>query len=154
MIKEKILRDDAMVEIAHHTPKTAKDLGRTRGLSVKVAEGSYGEQLLGAVKRGLDVPDSECPQPEAKPDLPRGLGPVTDLLKVLLKMKSEDADVATKLLASSADIELIAAFGEKSDGPVPDAHFGDACRQHWLIGRGRGFVRARNPGLGHAPEYA
>ena len=113
--RNRILRDDALVEIAHHTPKTAKDLGRTRGLSVKVAEGSYGQQLLGAVKRGLDVPDSECPQPEAKPDLPRGLGPVTDLLKVLLKMKSEDADVATKLLASSADIELIAAFGEKAD---------------------------------------
>ena len=61
------------------------------------------------------MPEAECPQPESKPDLPHGLGPVTDLLKVLLKMKSEESHVATKLLASSADIDQIAAFGEQAD---------------------------------------
>jgi ribonuclease D len=47
--------------------------------------------------------------------LPRGIGPVTDLLKVLLKMKSEDSGVASKLLASAADVEVIAAFGADAD---------------------------------------
>ena len=61
------------------------------------------------------MPGKDCPQPQSKPKLPRGLGPVTDLLKVLLKMKSEDSDVASKLLASAADIELLAAFGEDAD---------------------------------------
>ncbi len=63
--------------------------------------------------------------------LPRGLGPVSDLLKVLLKMTCEESGVARKLVASSADLELIAAFGE--DAKVPALHgwrrevFGDAA---------------------------
>ena len=113
-----VLRDEALVEIAHHMPNTAKELGRTRGLSAKTAEGFYGRHILQAVKRGLAVPDNRCPQPTTKPNLPRGLGPVTDLLKVLLKMKCEEWDVATKLIASSADIEQIAAFGDKANVPA------------------------------------
>ena len=72
-------------------------------------------QILKAIERGLAVPEKDWPVIPAKPDIPRGLGPVTDMLKVLLKMKSEGANVASKLLASSADIELIAAFGEDAD---------------------------------------
>ena len=110
-----VLRDEALVEIAHHTPTTPEQLARTRGLGDKLAHGNYGRKILDGVKRGQAVPDKDCPQPQSKPKLPRGLGPVTGLLKVLLKMKSEDSDVASKLLASAADIELLAAFGEKAD---------------------------------------
>ncbi len=113
--RNRVLRDEALVEIAHHTPKTPEQLARTRGLGDKLAHGNYGRKILDGVKRGQAVPDKDCPQPQSKPKLPRGLGPVTDLLKVLLKMKSEDSDVASKLLASAADIELLAAFGEKAD---------------------------------------
>jgi len=113
--RNRILRDEALAEIAHHTPKDSDQLARTRGLGTKLVNGSYGSQILDAVKKGIAVPDKDCPQPKDKARLPKGLGPVTDLLKVLLKMKSEDSDVASKLLASSADIELLAAFGEDAD---------------------------------------
>ncbi len=116
--RNRVLRDEALVEIAHHTPSSAEQLARTRGLSAKTAHGAMGGELLACVRRGLAVPADQRPQSVAKPQLPRGLGPVADLLKVLLKMKSEDADVASKLLASSADIELIAAFGDAADVPA------------------------------------
>ena len=113
--RNRVLRDEALVEIAHHTPSTPEQLARTRGLGARLAKGEQGQQLLNAVKMGLAVPEGERPQPKLKPQLPRGIGPVSDLLKVLLKMKSEDSDVASKLLASAADIELIAAFGEQAE---------------------------------------
>ncbi len=50
--------------------------------------------------------------------LPGGLGPVTDLLKVLLKMKCEESGAAQKLVASVKDLEMIAAFGEAADVPA------------------------------------
>ncbi len=115
MPRNRIVRDEALVEIAHHTPKDPDQLARTRGLGAKLAKGNYGQQILDAVNKGLAVPDKDRPEPKAKPQLPRGLGPVTDLLKVLLKMKSEDSGVATKLLASAADIELIAGLGADAD---------------------------------------
>jgi len=113
--RNRVMRDEQLVEIAHHTPKSVEQLARTRGLGDKLAHGNYGQKILEAIKIAQDLKDGDCPEPEQKTKLPRGLGPVTDLLKVLLKMKSEDSDVAGKLLASSSDIELIAALGEFAD---------------------------------------
>lgn len=116
--RNRVLRDEAILEIAHHLPKTVADLARTRGLGQRLAEGQAGQALLDAVKTGLAVPDEDCPKPKEKIDLPRGIGPVSDLLRVLLKMRCEDADVAPKLVASSADVEKIAAFGQDADVPA------------------------------------
>ncbi len=116
--RNRVLRDEALVEIAHHAPKTVEDLSRTRGLGRRMAEGKSGEALLAAVKNGLDLPDDACPRLEKREALPRGLGPVTDLLKVLLKMKCEQHEVAQRLLATSDHLEQIAAYGEKADVPA------------------------------------
>ncbi len=113
--RNRILRDEALMEISHHTPSTPADLARTRGLGRRLAEGPAGEAILKAVKRGLDTPKEERPQPKVRRELPRGIGPVSDLLKVLLKMKCEESGVAQKLLASVADVEMIAAFGADAD---------------------------------------
>jgi ribonuclease D len=114
--RNRLLRDEALVEIAAHAPTTPAELGRTRGLQRGIAEGRAGAGILAAVAAGLAVPESEAPQLPERVELPRGLGPVIELLKVLLKMKCEEHDVAQKLVASSADLELIAA---DDDADVP-----------------------------------
>jgi ribonuclease D len=116
--RNRVLRDEALMEIAHHAPKTVDDLARTRGLGRNLAEGPGGQALLTAVEKGLAVPDKDCPRPVQKEALPRGIGPIAELLKVLLKMKCEEHDVAHRLVASSDDIDRIAAFGEKADVPA------------------------------------
>lgn len=113
-----VLRDEALVEIAHHTPSTTADLARIRGLGRRLAEGSSGAELIEAVKRGKEMSESEWPEMASKPVLPSGLGPITDLLKVLLKMKCEQSGAAQKLVSSVHDLELIAAFGEDADVPA------------------------------------
>ena len=110
--RNRVLRDEALVEIAHQRPQTVDALARTRGLGRGLAEGKGGARLLEAVGKGLRLPDGDCPEPDSKPVLPRGLGPVTDLLKVLLKMRCEETGVARKLIASTDDLESIAAFGD------------------------------------------
>ena len=126
-----ILRDESMLEIAHHTPKTVDALARIRGMGRRLAEGSRGAELLKLIEKGTLVPDADCPQPPPHRDLPRGIGPLTDLLKVLLKMRCEDADVAQRLVASSADLELLAADGEKAGVPALEGWrrevFGDSA---------------------------
>ncbi len=105
----RILRDEAVLEIAAHTPATAEDLARTRGLARSTAEGRFGTEILAAVQRGRDTPKEARPRPPARQGLPSGLGPLVDLLKVLLKMVAEDSGVAQRLIASAADLESIAA---------------------------------------------
>lgn len=113
-----VVRDEALCEIAHHTPSTPSDLARTRGLGRRFAEGPAGAAVLAAVGRGLAIPEMDCPEQIKRPDIPAGLGPLTDLLKVLLKMKCEESGAAQKLVASSKDLDLIAALGEKADVPA------------------------------------
>lgn len=107
-----ILRDEAIMEIAHHAPTTVDALARTRGLGRKFAEGQSGQQVLAAVRRGLELPAEDLPVATARRDPPRSAGPIADLLKVLLKLKCEQEDVAQKLVASADDLEALAASGE------------------------------------------
>jgi ribonuclease D len=115
--RSRILRDEGLVEVAVHTPKTRDDLGKLRSLRGNQAGGSVGEGILAAVERGLAVPDKECPRPEAGRGFQQRPGPSADLLKVLLKMKAEKHDVAQRLIASSDDIEAI-ALDDNADVPA------------------------------------
>jgi len=128
--RNRVVRDETVMDIAGHAPTTIDDLARVRGLSRSFADGRLGEDLLAAVRRGLALPESEIPVLPPAVDLPPGLGPVVELLKVILKMKCEEHGVATKLVASTADLERIAA---DDDAPVPALHgwrrevFGEAA---------------------------
>jgi ribonuclease D len=139
--RQRVLRDETLMEIAAQHPSNTTELGRTRGIGKGLVEGRMGQSILEAVQRGLALPESQCPAPPDRVDLPKGLGPVVDLLKVLLKMKCDEHGVASKLVANVADIESIAA---DDDADVPALHgwrrelFGeDALRlKHGRIGLG------------------
>lgn len=118
MPRNRILRDEALLEISHRIPKTIDELAKTRGLGRRLADGSSGQSLLKAIREGADAPKDQWPKPNTKPDFPSWTAAAADLLKVLLKMKCADADVAVKLIANTADVELIAAFGEDADVPA------------------------------------
>ena len=105
--RNRVLRDESLTEIAAHPPPSKAALARVRGVSRGFAEGRMGDDLLAAIDGAFD--SGEAPQPIPKVSLPRGLGPVVDLLKVLLKQRCEHHHVAQKLVASTADLEQIAA---------------------------------------------
>jgi ribonuclease D len=115
--RSRILKDETLMEIAAHAPTRVEDLAHSRGLARGLLEGRQGAAILAAVQRGLELPESECPKPAPRPDIPGGLGPIVDLLRVLLKTKCEANDVAQKLVASAADLELIAA-DDRADVPA------------------------------------
>lgn len=114
----RILKDEALVEIALHAPATKEALAKMRSMQHGFSESEKGAQLLEAVKRGLDMPEDKLPKREPRQNFPPGLAPTIDLLRVLLKSKCEESQVASKLLATAADLELIAAYGEKSEVPA------------------------------------
>ena len=116
--RNRIVRDETLVEIPHHAPTTTNELSRTRGFSPKRAEGTMGKALLDAIQNGLNVPKENLPEVKQTEPIPRGIGPITDLLKVLLKLKCEKHDVAQKLIAKGDDLEKIAALGEEASVPA------------------------------------
>jgi ribonuclease D len=113
--RNRLLRDESLLEIAAHAPTTVADLARTRGLGKNFAEGKLGGEILAAVTRVLATPESQYPVPAPRHEPPPGLGPLVDLLRVLLKLRCEENDVAQKLVADTEDLEMIAA---DDDAPV------------------------------------
>ena len=154
MPRARILRDEAVVDIATHMPRNVAELGRLRGLPHGFAEGRMGAELLEAVERGRAVPDAECPTPPPPPlKLPRGIEPIVELLKVLLKLTCEEHDVAQRLVATTADLERIAADDQAAVSALQGWRrevFGDAALQlkRGEIGlaiRGRKIIRLPSP---------
>lgn len=125
-----VLRDNALSEIAAQRPRTAKELAKLRSVSQRTAESATGAALLEAVRRGLALPDEQCPSPPPRNDKSSAPGALTDLLKVLLTFKSEESGVARRLIASADDLERIAR-GETAGVPALQgwrrALFGDAA---------------------------
>lgn len=105
--RRRIAKDDVLVELAALTPTTEKALSQTR-LAKHFARSKHATGMLEAVSKGLSTPDEKCPRVPRTPDKPAGLGPVIDLLKVLLKARCEANDVAQKLIATVDDLEQIA----------------------------------------------
>jgi len=105
----RIMRDEAVLEIAAHTPKTIEALARSRSLGKGVAIGKLGNEILEAVQRGLANAKVLEPPAPSRADTPPGLGPLIELLRVLLKQRCEEHQVAQRLVATAEDLETIAA---------------------------------------------
>jgi ribonuclease D len=106
----RIARDETLADIASHPPKTQADLAKVRGLSPGWKDNEIGKRLMATLEAAKPLSEDELP-----PRTPRGapLGKegalVADLLKLLLKIRSREIDVAARLLARSEDLELLAA---------------------------------------------
>ena len=110
------MKDEALFEIAAQGPVTLEDLDNLRGIPRGFA-GSRGAQgLVDAVKAGLALPASAVPDIDRGP--PATVPPVLgDMMRVLLKIQCEQHGVAQKLIASSWDLDQIAA-DDNADVPA------------------------------------
>ena len=106
----RIVKDDAIDEIATQLPTDLDALSRLRSLPKGFGGSRFGQDLLAAVKEALADPDAFAPKLD-KPQHSGGPPPgaVVELLKVLLKARAEDAGVAPKLIATVPDLEKIAS---------------------------------------------
>jgi ribonuclease D len=109
----RILKDEAIDEIANQSPTDADGLNRLRSVPKGFAGSRFGPELLAAIAEALTDPERHAPVFE-KPKAPAQPinGAVVELLKVLLKARAEDAGVASKLIATVADLEKIAGDDE------------------------------------------
>jgi len=105
----RILKDDAIDELAAQAPTDAAALDRLRGVPKGFSGSRFGPDLLVAIREALKDPEGYAPQIDrARAPQNAAAGAVVELLKVLLKARSEDAGVASKLIATVSDLEKIA----------------------------------------------
>jgi ribonuclease D len=142
----RILKDEAVAEIAIQVPQNSEALHQLRLLPRGSADSSVGRGILGAVAEALARDPSTIPAPKGRGDeMTSWQEAAAEILKLALKIVSEREGVAAKLIASSADIDALAVA---DDADVPALHgwrkevFGDVAlalkRGEALIGLEKG----------------
>jgi ribonuclease D len=106
--RNRVLKDDALMELASTKPRSVGDLGKSRLLLREARRGEIAEGLIDAIRRGLDTPPDRLPTPPKGRDRSNMNSALADLLRVLLKAKAEEAGVAAKLIAAASDLDDIA----------------------------------------------
>ncbi|MCE8535839.1 ribonuclease D [Ruegeria pomeroyi] len=110
--RNRVFKDDALIELASTKPRTHADLGGSRLLLREARKGAIADGILAAVGRGIDCPPERMPKVKNGRENLQVNPALADLLRVLLKAKTENVGVAAKLIANSAELDLIAA-GER-----------------------------------------
>ena len=107
--RSRVMKDDALLELASTRPTNAEELGRSRLLLREGRKGDIADGILLAVKAGMDMRAEDMPKPDLSRDQLQVNPALADLLRVLLKAKAEQLGVASKLIASASDLDSIAA---------------------------------------------
>jgi ribonuclease D len=113
--RARILKDDALQELAEQRPKSAAAMERLRAVPKGFGNSRHGQEIVQVIEAALSGPRTPV-RIERTPPLPAGRGPTIELLKVLLRCEAERHGVAPRLIANAADIEAIAA---SDDADVP-----------------------------------
>ncbi len=112
--RRRVIKDEVITEIAQQQPRDEAGLGKLRTIPKGWERSATAGSLLAAVNAALAMPKEEMPRLPKPPQNPEGSSAASELLKVLLRLVAEKEGVAAKVLASSDDIDRIAADGEEA----------------------------------------
>jgi ribonuclease D len=105
----RIMKDETLADVASHPPSTQEALARVRGLSPAWGSNDIGARLMAALNSAEPLAADELPAREDRPGLGKEGALVADLLKLLLKIRARETNVAARLIARSDELELLAA---------------------------------------------
>ena len=116
----RIMKDETLADLAMHPPRSQQDLAKVRGLSTSWAGNDIGSRLMDTLADAPPLSAAEMPaRDDRRPGLGREGALVSDLLKLLLKIRARDIDVAPRLLARTDELDLLAA-GHRQDLAILD----------------------------------
>ena len=113
--RSRVMKDDALLELASTRPTSMEELGRSRLLQREGRKTEIAEGIIAAIKAGLEMRPEDMPKPDLEREQLQVNPALADLLRVLLKAKSESLGVAPRLIASAADLDAIAAGERRVD---------------------------------------
>lgn len=119
MPRNRIMRDEVLLELSAVRPTHTNALTSIRGLGANFASSNSGKDIINAIKETLELPDDALPKISRRKPPSQNTDPIVELLKVLLKLVCKSENVAPKLLANVEDLEKIA---ESDDADVKALH--------------------------------
>ena len=113
--RRRVLKDDAMYDLAQQRPRTIEALAKLRGIPRGFEKSSAASGLVDSIGAAIENANEYAPPAPIVKHMPPALGPRIEMLKTLLRLRTEVEGIATRLVANARDIEQLAAFGESAD---------------------------------------
>jgi len=113
--RRRVLKDDAIYDLAQQRPRTIEALAKLRGIPRGFEKSSSAKDLVESLSAALDNAEDYAPPAPKVKHMPPSLGPRIEMLKTLLRLRTEVQGVATRLVANARNIEQLAAFGERAE---------------------------------------
>jgi len=113
--RRRVLKDDALYDLAQQKPKDIAALGRLRGIPRGFEKSRSAKDLVESLNAAIANAEDYAPVIPKVQHMPPNLGPTIEMLKTLLRLRTEYVDIAPRMVANNADIEKLAAFGAKAD---------------------------------------
>ena len=113
--RRRVLKDDAMYDLAQQRPRTLEALAKLRGIPRGFEKSSSATNLVESLSAAIDNANDYAPPAPKVKHMPPSLGPRIEMLKTLLRLRTEVEGIATRLVANARDIEQLAAFGEGAE---------------------------------------
>lgn len=113
--RRRVLKDDALYDIAQQKPRTLQALAALRGVPRGFERSETAKKLVEDINYALKNIETYGPPVPKVQHMPPHIGPTVEMLRTLLRLRTEYEDIAPRLVANARDIEKIAAFGEKSE---------------------------------------
>ncbi len=138
--RNRILRDDVLLDVVANRPRSLDALRSLKRVSLDARSAA---SLVAAIDHALELPPDALPRLKPPAPLPKGIGPLVDLLRVLLRLASEEHAVAQRLIATTSDLEKLASDDEADVAALRGWRrtvFGDAALS---LKHGRLALRAR-----------
>ncbi|WP_298918663.1 ribonuclease D [uncultured Algimonas sp.] len=112
--RRRVLKDDALYDLATQKPRDLDALGRLRGIPRGFERSGAAKSLMARMNDALDNAEDYAPDVPKPTAMPPNLGPRVEMLKTLLRLRTEVVGIAPRLVAGAREIEKIAAFGEEA----------------------------------------
>jgi len=113
--RRRVLKDDAMYDLAQQRPRSIEALAKLRGIPRGFEKSSTAQSLVDSLGAAIDNANEYAPPAPKVKHMPPALGPRIEMLRTLLRLRTEVEGIATRLVANARDIEQLAAFGEGAD---------------------------------------
>ena len=113
--RRRVLKDDAMYDLAQQRPRMIDALSKLRAIPRGFEKSSSAAGLLESLGAAIDNANDYAPPAPKVQHMPPSLGPRIEMLKTLLRLRTEVEGIATRLVANARDIEQLAAFGERAE---------------------------------------
>ena len=113
--RRRILKDDGIYDLAQQRPRSLAALAKLRAIPNGFEKSSSAQDLIDSLSAAIENAEDYAPIAPKIQHMPPSLGPRIEMLKTLLRLRTEVEGIATRLVANAKDIEKLAAFGDKAD---------------------------------------